>query len=62
MDVVNAVLSKFRPELYQSKYNLSVINVNHDTNTTVINVKPMGTILSALNVTQEHERSYQTNS
>ena len=29
--VVNAVLLKLRPELYQSRYNSSSINVNRDT-------------------------------
>jgi len=34
--------------------------VNQDSS--VINVKSMDTILSALNVTQEHKRSYHTSS
>ena len=61
-NVVNAVLLKLCLELYQSRYNPSAINVNQDTNSSAINVKPMNTILSALNVTQGHKRSYQTSS
>ena len=44
MYVVNTVLC---PELFQSRYNPSAINVNQDTNSSAINVKPMYTILSA---------------
>ena len=53
ISVVNAVLLKLRPDLYQSRYNPSAINGNQDTNSSAINVKPMYTILSVLNVTQD---------
>ena len=60
--LVNAVLLKLRPELYQSRYNASAINVNQDTNSSAINVKPMDAILLALNVTQGEKCNYQTSS
>ena len=60
--VVNAVLLKLRPELYQFRYNSSAINVNQDTNSSAINDKPMSMIFSTLNVTQGHKHSYQTSS
>ena len=49
--LVNAVLLKLRPELYQSRYNASAINV-----------KPMDAIILALNVTHGDKRNYQTSS
>ena len=49
-DVVNAVLLKLHLELCQSRYNPSAINVNPDTNSSAVNVKPTDTILLALNV------------
>ena len=60
--VVNVLLLKLRPELYQSRYNPLPINVNQDTNSSVITVKPKDTISSTLNVTQGHKSSYQTSS
>ena len=55
----NLCTLKLRPELYQFRYNLSAINVNQDTHSLVINVKLMDTISSALDVTQQHKRSFQ---
>ena len=52
--VVNAVFVKLLPDLYQSRYNSSAINVNTDTSSAInvkrdtsiksINAKPIGTI------------------
>ena len=48
---VNSVLLKLRPELYQSRYNPSAINVNQDTNSSAINnAKSMDKTVSALNL------------
>ena len=49
-DVVNAVLLKLHLELCHSRYNPSALNVNPDTNSSAVNVKPTDTILLALNV------------
>ena len=54
MYVVNSVLLKLRPELYQVQLLSYKCQLGHK----LFNVKPMDTILSALNVSQGHPHSY----